>query len=46
LALGDGVIIVLVGVTLMLVLEGEKTAMRRLGVFDELRSYPEMSTTK
>ena len=40
LAFGDGVMIVMVGVALMLALEGEKIVMRRLGVFDELRSYP------
>jgi hypothetical protein len=36
----DGVLIVFVGAVLMLILEGEKTLMRRIGVFDELRSWP------
>ena len=40
-ALADGVAIILVGVALMLVLEGEKILMRRFGLFDELRSYPQ-----
>ena len=40
-ALADGIAIILVGVALMLVLEGEKILMRRLGLFDELRSYPQ-----
>ncbi|MFO1046780.1 MAG: HAD-IC family P-type ATPase [Geminicoccaceae bacterium] len=39
-ALWDGVMIVMVGVALMVALEGEKVLMRRLGAFDELRSYP------
>jgi magnesium-transporting ATPase (P-type) len=39
-ALADGLLIVGVGVALMLILEGEKTLMRRIGLFDELRSWP------
>ena len=40
-ALWDGVMIVMVGVALMVALEGEKALMRRLGMFEELRATPQ-----
>jgi len=38
LGFADGVLIVALGVLLMVVLEGEKLLMRRLGWFEELKS--------
>ncbi len=38
LTLADGALIVSIGIALMLLLEGEKMLMRRLGWFDELRA--------
>jgi hypothetical protein len=38
--LADGALIVGANVALMLILEGEKTLLRRIGLFDELRSWP------
>ena len=38
LEIADGVLIVAIGLALMLLLEGEKLLMRRLGWFEELRS--------
>src|SRR5690606_10583392 len=35
-SIADGVLIILIGVALMFVLEGEKMLMRRLGIFEEL----------
>jgi hypothetical protein len=40
IALADGALIVGANVALMLILEGEKTLLRRIGLFDELRSWP------
>ena len=39
-ALADGALIVGANVALMLLLEGEKTLLRRIGLLDELRSWP------
>lgn len=38
LTLGDGAVIIAIGIGLMLLLEGEKLLMRRLGWFQELRA--------
>ena len=40
IALADGALIVGANVALMLLLEGEKKLPRRIGLFDERRSWP------
>jgi hypothetical protein len=40
LGVADGLLIIGIGVGLMFLLEGEKLLMRRLGLFEELRTGP------